>query len=215
MGCSSCKSSKAKVATPVPNSTGATLLDSSTEKAVDASGNPVQETNTFYACIDSVRDSSCLSETNDSTMLKVASVEGGPIGLWNNRAHTEKIKRGDIIVKARKARGEIMGEWVASNAVLMLEALLTEGPFEVLVERRAPSEQDTVDPPTLKVLVENNVEELTQDVDDDATEKPLEAVVQVTAAIENVIEELPAEVSEIPVIEDSSVSKGSCGIFAC
>merc|ERR1712216_117500 len=72
-------------------------------------------------------------------MGQVKEVKGGPIGLWNNRGRTDKVKKGDFVVKVRRA-GQTEAQWVDRDAKLMLEVLMTNGPFEVEVKRATQQE---------------------------------------------------------------------------
>lgn len=125
MGCGGSKASAAKPACALAQNT---LLASPAEKAVDNAA-PLEP---FSIFIDSVAvDSACLQATYDDTMLKVVEVQGGAIGLWNNRPRTTKVKIDDLVLQVRR----VGGEWFANDSGLMLKALQTQGPFEVVVKR--------------------------------------------------------------------------------
>jgi len=83
-----------------------------------------------------------MSPAEDTTMLQVQDVEGGAIGLWNNRGRTEKVRKGDFVVKVRKAGAS---DWVAGDAKQMLMSLYAEGPFEVEIKRAPAQEVLTVE----------------------------------------------------------------------
>jgi len=125
MGCGGSKTSTAAAA-PAKS----TLLDSSAQpwKPTD--------TQTFSMFLDAV-SADCLVATEDGAMLRVEDVEGGAIGLWNNRGRTEKVRKGDFVTKVRRAGST---EWVAGDAKLMLAALMVDGVLEAEV-KRAPVEE--------------------------------------------------------------------------
>jgi hypothetical protein len=62
--------------------------------------------------------------------LRVVQVEGGPIGLWNNRPRTEKVKKGDLVGKVRNAR-QSDGKWVEGDEKMMFEILSADGIIEL------------------------------------------------------------------------------------
>lgn len=136
MGCGKSKASAPKTAAPASS----TLLDSPTQKAV------VEKQATFAVFLDSVRSSDCLLVDEKNAFLQVNDVTGGPIGLWNNRAHTEKVSKGDLVVKLRKVQPNGM-QWLEGNAKEMLEALKAEGPFEIEVRRPATEQNQASEQP--------------------------------------------------------------------
>lgn len=76
----------------------------------------------------------------DASMLRVEDVEAGPISLWNHKqtGDTENtVKKGDFVVKVKKVG---QNEGLSGDAKLMLQALVTDGPFEVEVKPCAPQE---------------------------------------------------------------------------
>merc|ERR1712194_780241 len=110
MGCSSSKTNATK---PAEAPTKATLLDDSVEKAaVEAPVDAATAPTSFSMFVDSIGVSRCLAVAENGAMLRVEDVEGGPIGLWNNRPRTEKVKMGDFVVKVRKA-GASEAQWIA------------------------------------------------------------------------------------------------------
>merc|ERR1712139_484715 len=125
-----------------------TLLDSPAEK-------PADRLEPFSMFIDGLGDGGCLKATDDATMLKVVEVSGGPIGLWNNRPHTLKVKKDDLVVKLRKA-GPNAGEWIGNDAVLMLGTLQTVGPFEMVMKRPTSEAQPESPSQSLPVIKEEN-----------------------------------------------------------
>lgn len=83
----------------------------------------------------------CFVATEDGVTLQIKEIEGGAIGLWNNRGRTEKVRIGDFVTKVRKAGST---EWVAGkvagDAELMLAALMADGVLEAEVKRAAAKE---------------------------------------------------------------------------
>jgi len=156
-----CKGSKAQVAeTAVPTDTGAapekTLLDGtgSADKPEVAS-----ESQTFSITIDSFDVSACLKAVEDAAgILQVTDLQGG-LGAWNEREGTEKVQKGDFVVKVRAAarpaspalpsvEEEVAAtvevpadqtEWVTSDAKLLFQVLEGDGPFEMEIKRVLPS----------------------------------------------------------------------------
>lgn len=126
MGCGGSK----KAAAPAEAPKQKTLLDASAEKQV-------AENDTVSMFLDCIGSSECLKVSDDSK-LKVVDVQGGPIGGWNNRAYTDKIRVGDIVLKMRKVGAN---DWI-SDAAQMLEALRKQGPFEVAVGRGKQQAQE-------------------------------------------------------------------------
>merc|ERR1719238_97375 len=103
------KGSKATKAADTPTPFKDTLVESPTQK-VKVDGKPLE---TLAIFLDAVGISGCLVPAE--AMLRVEDVEGGPIGLWNNRAFTEKVNKGDLITKVRKA-GSSEAQWLAGDA---------------------------------------------------------------------------------------------------
>jgi len=151
-----CKGSKAQVAeTAVPADTAATpektLLDgtASADKPEVAS-----ESQTFSITIDSFDVSACLKAVeNAAGILQVTDVQGG-LGAWNDREGTEKVQKGDFVVKVRvmPVSGSSVEElavtvevpadtteWVTSDAKLLLAVLEGDGPFEMEIKRVPPA----------------------------------------------------------------------------
>jgi len=124
MGCGGSK----KAAAPAEAPKQKTLLDAPAEKQVS------ENVSMFLDCIGS---SECLT-VSDNSKLKVVDVQGGPIGGWNNRAYTDKVRAGDIVLKMRKVGAT---DWI-SDAAEMLEALRKQGPFEVAVTRGTQAQED-------------------------------------------------------------------------
>jgi len=121
-----CGSSAAKVAAQVADapvkSTG-TLLEPSFQKPWVPS-----DTESFPIFMDSL--AGCLEV--DGEMLKISDVTGGPLGLWNNRPRTDKVQKGDFVIKVRKAGA---AQWIARDTKQMLAAFDAEGPFEIEIKR--------------------------------------------------------------------------------
>lgn len=118
MGCG-----KSKAAAPQK---GKTLLDSPEQK-------DKVTPSVFGIFLDGPIAPETLVATDDKTSLKVAQVQGGAVGLWNNRARTEKVQLDDLVTKLRKA-GTEAGEWL-SDATAMLEAVKEAAVFEVEIKR--------------------------------------------------------------------------------
>jgi len=125
-----CGSSAAKVAAQVADapvkSTG-TLLEPSFQKPWVPS-----DTESFPIFMDSL--AGCLEV--DGEMLKISDVTGGPLGLWNNRPRTDKVQKGDFVIKVRKAGA---AQWIARDTKQMLAAFDAEGPFEIEIKRATPA----------------------------------------------------------------------------
>jgi hypothetical protein len=88
--------------------------------------------------------------------LRVVQVEGGPIGLWNNRPRTEKVKKGDLVVKVRTA-GQSDGKWVEGDEKMMFEILSADGIVELEI-RHGLSEAVPQQPPNTEAVVDAGVE---------------------------------------------------------
>lgn len=84
---------------------------------------------------------------DDAKKLRVVDVYGGPIGQWNNRQRTEKVRLGDLVMKVRKAgvddKGPVDNQWVADDTAAMMSLLETTGLSEVQLKREeAPAEDE-------------------------------------------------------------------------
>lgn len=132
MGCGGSKS-----LANAPTAAKSTLLDAPAVKQASVAA-PVAAEH-FVILIDGLGASKCLVPAADAPMLRVEDVEAGPIAMWNNRARTDYptriVKKGDFVVKVKK-----VGESVELGfaAMLMLQALVAVGPFEVEVKRGVP-----------------------------------------------------------------------------
>lgn len=104
--------------------------DESVEKKVDS---PRGEG--FSVFVDGSCIGASLIATDDGTMLQIADVAGGALGLWNNRGRTEKVRCGDLVLKVRTAAADAVGEWVQGDAALMLKTLQAAAVSEVRVKR--------------------------------------------------------------------------------
>lgn len=126
------------LAKPEPNAT-----EKVGEKPVQAEQNPgkVYDDGSFNCFVDSLGFDEYLKATDDGSMLRVVAVEGGAIGLWNNRGRTEKVKVGDLVVKVRRVDAKA-DEWVTGAATAMLELLGTKGPYEMLLRRGEPVKEE-------------------------------------------------------------------------
>lgn len=196
MGCNGSKASSPKAAAaPAP----ATLLDASTEpqKGVPA------ELESFSMFIDAVGDSGCFVPAADVTMLQVSSVKGGPVGLWNNRGHTEKVRVGDFVMKVRKA-GPGESAWVAGEAKQMMDVIMKDGPFEVEI-KRAPREEPKA--AALPVKEEMQTEAQSEPLVAAPAEAPVEATAEQSPSTS--AEEAEAETA-VEVVETEN--KGQCTI---
>jgi hypothetical protein len=222
-----CNGSKASVATPkdaaAPQNT---LLDTPAAKPLDKS-----DTEPFPIFVDSIGSNSCLEATDDATMLKVKSVEGGVIGLWNNRPKTAKVKKGDLVVKVRKA-GPSAGEWITNDAVLMLGTLQTVGPFEMVMKRETGKECEPGTKSEVLPVITEEVDPAAKDTADSAIEAPSQSLAPAPVETDKILEETadtaketpPETLAPAPVAPDddgtievvpSDVNKGHCGFFAC
>merc|ERR1719253_1768465 len=110
MGCSSGKN-KATEAVASP-----TLLDAPAGKPVQEEATKQPQNIAVFA--DAVSASACLVANEDGSKLLVGNVVGGPFGLWNNRANTEKVAVGDMIVRVRVVAPEAV--WVEADAKKMI-----------------------------------------------------------------------------------------------
>jgi len=196
MGCNGSKASSPKAAA-APAS--ATLLGASTvlQKGVPA------ELESFSVFIDAVGDSGCFVPAADVTMLQVSSVKGGPVGLWNNRGYTEKVRVGDFVMKVRKG-GLSESAWVAGDAKKMMDVIMKDGPFEVEI-KRAPREEPKAEAEPVK-------EEIQTEAQSEAlVAAPAEAPVEATAdQSPSAIAEEPEAETAVEVVETES--KGQCTI---
>lgn len=113
------------------------------KKPVQAEQNPgkVYDDGSFNCFVDSLGFDEYLKATDDGSMLRVVDVQGGAIGLWNNRGRTEKVKVGDLVVKVRRVDAKA-DEWVTGAATAMLELLGTKGPYEMLLSRGEPVKEE-------------------------------------------------------------------------
>jgi len=149
MGCNGSKTVQG--AQPQPKGKTPTLLQQSVEK-------PSTPENSLVV-LDGPVPRSCLEAVNQAAgglALRVVQVEGGPIGLWNNRPKTEKVKKGDLVVKVRKA-GQSDGKWVESNEKKMFEILSLGGIVELEI-RRGLSEAVPQQPRSNEAVVDAGVE---------------------------------------------------------
>jgi len=200
MGCNGSKASSPKAAAAPA---AATLLDASTQKCVPA------DTESFSMFIDAVGVSGCFVPADDVTMLQVSNVKGGPVGLWNNRGNTEKVRVGDFVVKVRKA-GPSEAPWVAGDAKQMMDVIMTDGPFEVEI-KRVPREEPKAEE-ALPVKEEIQTEAQNEAPVAAPVEAPLEA--QVGQSPLAIAEELLQEdQTAVEVVEaQGDVNKGQCTI---
>jgi len=192
MGCKGSKASSPAVSAPAKS----TLLDSADQKASGPECFPI--------FIDSLGESFALAE-NDTKTLQVNDVQGGSIGLWNNRARTEKVRKGDFVVRVRKA-GPNAATWVDGDAQEMLEVLRANGPFEVEIKRAPPqeSEQKAAKEEPAETPVTVQVEEQVAPVLVAGAEAPAK------------VSEESQEVAVVPneVVEDQvDVKKGVCSLW--
>jgi len=203
MGCSGSKASSPKAAAAPA---AATLLDASTQKCVPA------ELESFSMFIDAVGVSGCFVPAADVTMLQVSIVKGGPVGLWNNRGHTEKVRVGDFVMKVRKA-GPSESAWVAGDAKQMLDVIMKDGPFEVEI-KRAPREEPKAE--ALPVKEEIQTEAQTEAQSEALVAAPVEAPLEATfgqipsAMAQEMLKE--AETAVEVVESQGEVNKGQCTI---
>jgi hypothetical protein len=200
MGCNGSKASSPKAAAaPAP----ATLLDASTEPQKGV----VAELQSFSMFIDAVGVSGCFAPADDVTMLQVSSVKGGPVGLWNNRGHTEKVRVGDFVMKVRKA-GPSESVWVAGDAKQMMDVITKDGPSEVEI-KRAQREEPKAE--ALPVKEEMQTEAQSEALAVAPVEAPVEATVEQSPSASAGAEE-PLEQAEAAVEVVEAESKGQCTI---
>jgi len=205
MGCKGSKASAPQCAT-TPGK--ATLLDAPSEKNVVEG----TETSAFPIFMDMKKgiSSGCLAINQDEAALEVCDVTGGPIGLWNNRARTVKVRTGDCVVRVRKV-GWSDTQWIANDAKEMMNTLAADGTFEVEIRRgtgapkasqesvqdRAPQEKKEQVVPAQPNL-ETKVEEAGK-----AAEVPDNVVA--VAPVDSQAEAVPEAAEEAPPFEGSQV----------
>jgi len=236
-----CKGSKASAPQSATTPAKSTLLDAPAQKKA-VEGN---ESLSFTIFMDMKKGISneYLAIAEDETMLQICDVEGGPIGLWNNRARTEKVRTGDCVVRVRKV-GWTDAQWVANDAKEILKTLMADATFEVEIKRGAETPERPEEPvqevaPKVKeeekALVEANAE-TTVDVPEKAnTSDTVEVLDTVVAAppvdsqaepAPEAAEEAPPplqQTDEAPVVEakgegvveaEAEVKSAGCGICA-
>jgi len=106
---------------------------------------PQEAPGIFNIFIDGFGKGIALTSIEDIPSLHIVDVEGGSIGLWNNRPHTKKVHVGDLVVKVRKA-GPNQEAWIDSDTSLMLSLLESSGPFEVQLKHTEPQGQQQPSP---------------------------------------------------------------------
>jgi len=126
MGLCGSKSKKAATSTGKEQPATNTLLDSSSAK-------PATEVTSFNVFLDGSDFSAHLIPAQEAKVLQVDALQGGAIGLWNNRQNTEKLKKGDLVMKVR----EVGAEWLSGDSKKMLDALMAVGTFELEIQRPA------------------------------------------------------------------------------
>jgi len=144
----------------------------------------------FPMFLDSICNSDCLVADKSGTILRVVDIQGGPVGLWNNRARTDKVNKGDFVVKVRRAQPK-GAEWCEGDANRMLELLKAAGPFELEVKRAAPENvEEAAKPvePVEEVAVQESAKE-------QAAPNVEAAIVTSKSGVEMAVEE-PAPVAE-------------------
>merc|ERR1712146_574036 len=128
---------------------------------------PQEAPGIFNIFIDGFGKGIALTSIEDIPSLHIVDVEGGSIGLWNNRPHTKKVHAGDLVVKVRKA-GPNQEAWIDSDASLMLSLLESSGPFEVQLKHTEPQGQQQPSPilePRLEAPAEAIAEDAQIDVE--------------------------------------------------
>merc|ERR1712093_178947 len=93
--------------------------------------------------MDSVGSTEWLVPVESLEFLQVNDAVDGPMGIWNNKEGTEKVRKGDFVMKIRTASSS-EAEWVGGDAKKMLDALAKEGPFEVEIKRNVPKPQEEI-----------------------------------------------------------------------
>jgi len=149
MGCNGSKTVQG--AQPQAKGKTRTLLEHSLEKPCASENSNV--------LLDGPVPRRCLEAVNQAAggvALRVVQVEGGPIGLWNNRPRTEKVKKGDLVVKVRTA-GQSDGKWVEGDEKMMFEILSADGIVELEI-RHGLSEAVPQQPPNAGAVVDAGVE---------------------------------------------------------
>jgi len=168
----------------------------------------------------------CLEAVNQAeggVALRVVQVEGGPIGLWNNRPRTEKVKKGDLAVRVRAA-GQSDGKWVEGDEKMMFEILSAASIVELEI-RHGLSEAVPQQPPNAGVVVDASMEapapqELEGEMvtDDALTDKPAVDTsdkATLVEADEPVLMKIDANTTTVEMTEvDPSSTRGGCR-FLC
>jgi hypothetical protein len=140
MGC--CKSKSASATAPEIKAEG-TLLDAPATKSAPATFN------VFLDVMDSIKTCESMVPAENDTKLQVDCVQGGAFGRWNNRPATEKVAKGDFVVKLRNVHA---GEWIAGDSRKMLDALASGCLFEVEIQHAvAPTSDKTSQEQTMQV----------------------------------------------------------------
>jgi len=222
-----CNGSKTSTPTEAAAQAKATLLNAPTQKLQVQDSNALpRSADTFFMFVDSVGLSGCLAAAaTNIAFLQVEDVQGGPIGLWNNRPHTEKVKKGDFVMKVRKA-GPIEAQWLAGDSKQMLDLLRTAGPFEVELRRAMAQETPEVEShvgveaPVDAAEVAENAESLNCGgcTGGEENKSPVEMLVEASAETDAVAEaQLFVTYAEVEVVEDTNgegqVNPGGCGFF--
>jgi len=196
MGCSGSKATSASA------SSQKTLLNSPAEDKSSLGANG------FSIFVDQLASTNCLQSSEDGKTLIVSDITGGPLGLWNNRPHTEKVKIGDEVQSVRKA-GPVADELVIGDAAKMLEILATQGPFEVVLK---PVDAQTATPEDSEPVAAAEAAETAPDAATSESKAPIEANDEVEQAAAT--EEPPAN-AEIEESADAAVVDGSKGCGIC
>eukprot|EP00928_Gymnodinium_smaydae_P083006 TRINITY_DN66282_c0_g1_i1.p1 TRINITY_DN66282_c0_g1~~TRINITY_DN66282_c0_g1_i1.p1 ORF type:complete len:166 (-),score=38.41 TRINITY_DN66282_c0_g1_i1:106-603(-) len=132
----------------------------------------------------------------DGKALKVENVQGGPVGLWNNRPHTEKVNKGDVIVKVRK----VGAKWVVGDAQRMLESMRSDGLFELQLKRGAGEETGAKaeEAPQAEAVPEPEVQQQSGEPRAPETQ-----------------ESVPLAQVDCVVEDNTEVNKGGCSALSC
>lgn len=180
--------------TAMPESSNAAIKSEPEETSTKPDYSTDESPGVFNIFIDALGKGIALTTADGTASLRVVDVEGGAIGLWNDRPHTEKVHAGDLVVKVRKTEDAWVADeeaWVADDATLMLSLLESTGPFEVQLKHAEPAPK-----------------ELPSSISDSAVEAAAKAITEeAQIAIENAN-------TGLPEVEDK-VSGGYCGFWTC
>jgi len=203
MGCSGSKATSASA------NSQKTLLNSPAEDKSSLGANG------FSIFVDQLASTNYFQSSEDGKTLIVSDITGGPLGLWNNRPHTEKVKIGDEVQSVRKA-GPAADELVIGDAAKMLEILATQGPFEVVLK---PVAAQAATPEDSEPVAAAEAVETAADAASSQSKTPVETNDEAEQALQKQVDAATFEASpanaEVEESAEAAVVDGSKGCGIC